>query len=170
MTSVSVPIKDNDHPSTYGWLQFEKGSLRELQTLAIEHPMAMGTLMFMINNMSRSNALMVSQKAMAQRLKIAPRSVKGAVAILLEHGFIQVVKVGTSNVYVVNTKVAWQGNRGARFAHFHADILAIEEEQDEGTIDGQATLKQVPQLMDGERLLIGNKDLPPPDQGEMELS
>lgn len=112
---------------------------------------------------------MVSQKAMAQRLKIAPRSVKGAVAVLLEHGFIQVVKVGTSNVYVVNTKVAWQGNRGARFAHFHADILAIEEEQDEGTIDGQATLKQVPRLMGDERLLIGNEELPPPDQAEMDL-
>jgi hypothetical protein len=119
--------------------------------------------------MSRSNALMVSQQAMAKQLKIAPRSVKGAVSVLLKHGFIQVVKVGTSNVYVVNTKVAWQGNRGARFAHFRADILAIESEQDIDTIDNQEPLKKVPVLMSGERLLIDNNEIDPPDQQEMEL-
>jgi hypothetical protein len=170
MPNVMVPLKDNEQPSTYGWLQFEKGSLKELQSLAIEHPMAMGTLMFMINNMSRSNALMISQQAMAKRLKIAPRSVKGAVAVLLDRNFIQVVKVGTSNVYVVNTKVAWQGVRGARFAHFHADIIAVEEEQDDGQIDNSNPLKAVPQLMDGERILVGNEPMDPPDQQEMELA
>mgnify|MGYP003376703114 CR=1 FL=1 len=167
MTSVTVPLRDSESPSTFGWLQFEKASVKELQTLALEHPMAMGTLMFMINNMSRSNALMVSQQAISKQLKIAPRSVKGAVAVLLAHGFIQVVKVGTSNVYVVNTKVAWQGNRGARFAHFRADILAIESEQDSDAVDNQEPLKKVPVLMSGERLLVGNDEIDPPDQGEM---
>lgn len=167
MVNAVVPLS-KDKPSTFGWLQLEKKAAKELQTLAIRSPAAMGTLMYMVNHMSRSNALVVSQKAMAKELGISLKSVGNSVRLLADHHFIETIKVGNTSVYVVNSRVAWQGERGARFAAFGADVIAIESEQDR-PIDELPPLKSVPQLREGERVLVGNEPMDPPDQGEMDL-
>ena len=166
MVNAVVP---SGKPSGFGWLQFEKKGLQELQKLAIRSPAAMGTLLYLVNNMSRSNALVVSQTAIAAGIGAKRESVNRALKYLREHNFIQSVKAGGATVYVVNSKVAWQGNRGERYAAFGADVLAIEAEQEQDLIDDPRPLKSVPKLMEGERLLVGNEPIDPPDQGELEL-
>ena len=124
--------------------------------------------MYMVNRMSRSNALVVSQRAIAEDLGITRESVNRAVKHLVDHNFVQVIKAAGASVYVVNARVAWQGNRGARYAAFGADVIALESEQT-GELDNLPPLKSVPKLHEGERLLVGNEQLDPPDQGELEL-
>lgn len=167
MLNAVVPL-GKDKPNTYGWLQFEKRGLKELQTLATRSPAAMGTLMYMLNNMSRSNALVVSQKAIATELGLSLKSIGNSIKLLTEHHFIQAIKVGNTSVYVVNSRVAWQGERGARYAAFGAEVIAIESEQTID-LDDVRPLKSVPKLYEGERLLVGNEAIDPPDQGELEL-
>ena len=166
MVNAVVPSRK---PGGFGWLQFEKKGLQELQKLAIRSPAAMGTLLYLVNNMSRSNALVVSQTAIAAGIGAKRESVNRALKYLREHNFIQSVKAGGATVYVVNSKVAWQGNRGERYAAFGADVLAIEAEQEQDLIDDPRPLKSVPKLIEGERLLVGNEPIDPPDQGELEL-
>ena len=167
MTTALLKTEDS-RPATFGWLQLEKKVGQELQKLAIKQPIAMGTLMYLANNMGRNNALAISQTAIASKLGVGLRSVNTAIKFLDAHRFIEIVKVGNLCVYRVNTRVAWQGNRGERFAHFTADVIALESEQT-GNIDSTESLKQVPVLDDGERYLMGNEDVEPPDQQEMEL-
>ena len=63
---MNAVIKDeNSKEGAFGWLQFEKKGLQELQRLALRAPMAMGVLLYLVNNMGRSNALAVSQGAMS---------------------------------------------------------------------------------------------------------
>jgi hypothetical protein len=128
----------------------------------------MGTLMYMVNRMSRSNALVVSQQAIANELGIKRESVNRAIKHLTDHNFMQVIKAGGASVYVVNSRVAWQGDRGARYAAFGADVIALETEQT-GELDNLPALKGVPRMHEGERLLVGNEAIDPPDQGELEL-
>ena len=169
MVSAIVPT-GKEKPNTYGWLQFEKKATQELQTLAMKSPAAMGRLMYLVNNMSRSNALVVSQQAIANGIGAKRETVNRAIKYLVEHNFVQIVKAGGATVYIVNSRVAWQGNRGERYAYFGADIMAIESEQDKSTtIDDTTPLKRVPYLVEGERLLVGNEPIDPPDQQEMEL-
>jgi len=167
MTKAVVRTED-EKPSTFGWLQLEKKVGQELQRLAIKHPAAMGTLLYLTNNMGRNNALVVSQAAIGKKVGIGRQAVSGAIKLLADHRFIEVVKVGNLCIYRVNTRVAWQGNRGERFAHFTADVVAFEDEQT-ASVDDQRPLKQVPVLEEGERVLIGNDPIDPPDQQEMEL-
>ena len=82
--------------------------------------------------MGRGNALAVSQGAIAKKLGISVRAVAGAVATLASRNFVEVVKVGNMNVYRINSRVAWQGIRGARYTVFSAEILAFEDEQPAG--------------------------------------
>jgi DNA-binding transcriptional regulator YhcF (GntR family) len=166
MVNAVVPM--GEKPATFGWLQFEKKAMKELQDLSMRSPPAMGTLMYLVTRMSRSNALVVSQQAIATELKTSRETVNKAIKFLTAHNFIQVIKAGGSTVYVVNSRVAWQGERGARYAAFGADVIAIESEQTTD-LDDQTPLKSVPKLHEGERLLVGNEAIEPPDQGELEL-
>jgi len=166
MSKTPVATEDTK-PATFGWLQVEKKVGQELQRLAIKHPSAMGTLLYLVNNMGRNNALVVSQAVIAEKVGIGRQAVSTAVKTLSKHNFIEVVKVGNLCVYRVNTRVAWQGHRGERYAHFHADVIAVEKEQT--GIDDQAPLKQVPVTDGDERILIGNEPIDPPDQGELSL-
>ena len=168
MTNISVPLREDDFPPNFGWVMMDKKPIQALKSLAIKHPIAMGTLMHMVENMSRSNAFMASQQSIAKSLGVSTVAVKKAVSVLESSKFVQIIKIGTANAYIVNTKVAWQGNRGARFAHFHADIVAYEIEQSKD-IDDTSPLNQIPRLEEGERLLVGNEPIEPPDQQEMDL-
>ena len=166
MVNAVVPM--GEKPATFGWLQFEKKALKELQELAIRSPASMGTLMYMVNRMSRSNALVVSQQAIATELGISREAVNRGIKHLSTHNFVQVVKAGGASIYIVNSRVAWQGVRGERYAAFGADVIAMESEQT-GELDDLPPLKGVPRLHDGERILVGNEEGPPPDQQEMHL-
>jgi hypothetical protein len=167
MVNAVVPL-EKEKPNTYGWLQFEKKAMKELEVLSVKSPAAMGTLMYMINRMSRSNALVVSQKAIAMALGLSLKSIGNSVKTLAEHNFIQIIKVGNTSVYVINSRVVWQGIRGERYAAFGADVIAIESEQTIN-LDDIRPLKSVPKLNEGERLLVGNEAGEPPDQQELEL-
>jgi DNA-binding Lrp family transcriptional regulator len=167
MVNAVVPL--GEKPVTYGWLQLEKKAAQELQKLIQASPTAASTLMYMVNNMSRSNALVVSQQAIANGIGAKRESVNRAVRYLVEHNFIQIIKAAGASVYVVNSRVMWQGNRGERYAAFGADIVAIESEQDQAMMDKTEPLKAVPHLVEGERLLVGNEPIDPPDQGELNL-
>lgn len=168
MTTAIMKTEDS-RPATFGWLQLDKKVGQELQTLAFKHPAAMGTLMFLANNMGRNNALAISQGAISKKTGASLASISRSIKLLEQHRFIEVVKVGNLCVYRVNTRVAWQGNRGERFAHFYADIIAFENEQTTPIEDKPQPLKQVPVLNDGERYLMSNEPIDPPDQQEMEL-
>lgn len=157
---------EESRPATFGWLQVEKKVGQALQMLAIKHPSAMGTLFYLLNNMGRSNTLAVSQQVIADKLQITRGAVNNAVKVLTKHNFIEIVKVGNLCVYRVNTRVAWQGHRGERYAHFHADVIAVEKEQSSISED---PLMAVPVPDDDERILIGNEEIDPPDQGELTL-
>lgn len=167
MVTAVVPL--GEKPNTFGWLQLEKKAAQELQKLIKHSPVAAGTLMYLVNHMSRSNALVVSQQAIADGVGAKRQTVNQAIRYLVEHNFIQVIKAGGAMVYVVNSRVAWQGDRGARYAAFGADVIAIESEQDKHRIDDTTPLKSVPHLVHDERLLVGNESIDPPDQGELTL-
>lgn len=167
MVTAVVPT-GREKPPTYGWLQFEKKALGELTKMAMTSPAAMGTLMYLVNHMSRSNALVVSQQAIAEGIGSKRETVNRALRYLVQHNFVQIIKAGGVSVYVVNSKVAWQGERGARYAAFGADVLAVESEQT-FDLDDMTPLKSVPKLHEGERLLVGNEPGTPPDQGELHL-
>jgi hypothetical protein len=103
---------------------------------------------------------------------IAKRTAQNSIAALADAKFLQVLKSGKSNVYIINSRVAWQGERGMRYAAFNAEIVLAEIEQTEDVdvlIEQGKVLQNVPILDFGERLLVSNEPIDPPDQQEMEL-
>jgi Fe2+ or Zn2+ uptake regulation protein len=52
-----------------------------------------------------------------------------AIKILEENGFIDVLKMGTSNVYVVNEEIAWKSyNTNKQYSKYDGNILVSKKE------------------------------------------
>jgi len=172
MANITLPKQDGRGVSQ-GWLQSDKKAHQAMWKFGIKNPSALSLLHFFMSRMDRgTNGVVMSALAIAEVTGLAQRTVQSSIKALSEAKFIQVLKSGKSNVYVINNQVAWQGNRGSRYAAFGAEIVISEAEQTEEVdklITEAKELYNIPSLFPGERILVGNEPIDPPDQQEMEL-
>jgi len=128
--NITLPQEDERGNKTQGWLQSDKAAHQAMWKLGIKNPMALSVLHFMVSKLSRgTNGVVMSAAAIAKQMGISQRTVQNTIVVLRDCKFVQVLKSGNANVYIINSRVAWQGERGARFASFNAQILVDESEQ-----------------------------------------
>ena len=74
--------------------------------LGVKHPIALSVLHFMVSKLSYStDGLRISAAALARQMGIAPRTVQNTVKVLKDCNFIQVMKSGNVNVYIINSGI-----------------------------------------------------------------
>lgn len=119
------------------FVQLYKKELIQLRALAEKDPNALSVLFILVEKMNKQNAIVVSQKALMQWTEKSRTTIHNAIKALEETKFVQIVKIGTSNAYVVNSTVFWQSDAltKERTTTFSAQVVAIESEQDEGFIE-----------------------------------
>jgi hypothetical protein len=116
-----------------------------------------------------TNAVTISNAALSHILGKSARTIARATKYLSENKYVQVIKTGNTNTYVVNEQIAFAGSAGQRRAVFSSTVVAHECEQDEGW-DNIEKLKAVPIIYNDERVLISDEELPPPDQKDLDLT
>jgi len=85
---------------------------------------------FFYDKMNRSNALMVSQTRLCQVLDCHRNTLREVIKRLQELRYINVVKIGVNNCYVVNEEVAWKTGRDKKgVAIFSATVVAEWDDQ-----------------------------------------
>lgn len=133
-----------------GWLQSDKAAHDMMWKLGMKNATALPLLHYMVAHIKRgSGGVVVSAQTLAKELGVTGRTIQNAVALLKKCNFIQVLKSGNTNVYVINSQVAWQGKRGARYATFNATIRLHEDEQEatvEQLVAENAQLIPVPEM------------------------
>lgn len=119
------------------FVQLYKKELKQLRALTEKDPNALSILFILVEKMNKQNAIVVSQKALMQWTNKSRTTIHNAIKALEETKFIQIVKIGTSNAYVVNSTVFWQSDAltKERITTFSAQVVAIESEQEEGFIE-----------------------------------
>lgn len=164
MTNLNVRLKPNPHD----FVQVTRGHLRDLRELAKRSPSAWQVFMLLTERMNRSNAIVVSQTTMAKILGYSRPTINVAISLLEKEKWVQVIKIGTSNAYVLNSKVVWRDVGGKRFASFFANVVVSEDEQTRQIEDwDDLNLRQVPLLGPDEHPLIDDAPLSPPDQTDL---
>jgi Firmicute plasmid replication protein (RepL) len=151
------------------WVQTERKAHEQWAKLAVANPRAASVLHVMVAQLGRNNALVASQANLARLSGCSLPTLKRALSVLREQNWIQLVQIGptgTACAYVINDRVAWQGNRDSiRYSLFSASVLASDDEQpDRATLDAQPALVRLPSLYPGERQLPAGDGLPPPSQ------
>ena len=153
-------------PKTGHWVQTERKAHEAWANLISRKPRAAMLLHHIVAQMGPQNAVVIGQKTLAKLLGIHERTVRRAVADLVEERWIQVVRIGSGKeaAYVVNDRVAWGQPRGElRLSAFSATIVADHDDQDAATL-GTSDLRRIPVLFPGERQLPTGPGEEPPSQ------
>lgn len=172
MPNITLP---DGRGQQQGWLMSDKKAHQAMWQFGVKpgNSTALVVLHFMTARLHRgTNAVVMSSEAISKIMNLNDKTIRTAIQKLAEAKFIQILKSGRSNVYVINHQVAWQGSRGARFAAFGAELVIHEAEQTKPVdelIEDAKTMQTVPIMDFGERILVGNEPIDPPDQQEMEL-
>ncbi|EBK9001268.1 helix-turn-helix domain-containing protein [Salmonella enterica subsp. enterica serovar Ohio] len=159
---LGAPAKNK--PGT--WVQTERKAHEAWAGLIARKPRAAMLLHHLVAQMGHQNAVVISQKTLAKLLGVNERTVRRAVADLVEERWIQVVRLGRGKeaAYVVNDRVAWgQPRDQLRLSVFSAAVVADFDDQDEALL-GHGDLRRIPTLYPGEQQLPSGPGEEPPSQ------
>ena len=111
------------------FVQLYRDNMPELRWLIAKSGIASSILFFILEHMDNKNALACSYSVFEDYFEVSRTTIYRAIKLLEENGFIDVMKMGTSNVYVVNTDVAWSSwENQKQFAQFEGKMLVSRKE------------------------------------------
>lgn len=148
------------------WIQTDR-SAHEAWALLAKKPAASSVMHILCANLGEHNAVVISQQTLAKICGLSERSVRRAIADLVDGNWIEVRQIGATrqtNAYIVNDRVAWQGARdGLKYSLFSANIVVSSSEQpDANSLGQQKPLRQLPKI--GELQMPFGDGLEPPSQ------
>lgn len=144
-----------------------RGYIRDIRELSRRSPSAFQVFMLLTERMNKTNAIVISQSTLCQILNYGRTAIHNAIRLLESERWLQIVKIGTANGYVINSKVIWRDHSGKRYASFYAEVVVSESDQGRPVEDwDDVELRHVPILQANEHP-ISTGDLPPPDQAEL---
>ena len=155
---------------TGGYYMMSRAAEKNLRTLQNTSPTAALVFSVIRENMQiGTNAVAISNTALCKITGKSRATVTRAIKHLSDHNYVQIVKIGITNTYVVNEQIAFAGSAGQRKAVFSATVVAHECEQEEGWNEVKK-LKAMPVIYEDERVIVGTDELPPPDQQDLDLN
>jgi hypothetical protein len=115
-----------------GFVQLYEDNIDLIIEIANEHPTAIKVFLFLIKNMDEKNALVISQNALSESLNLHRNTIGNSISYLKEKKALDVFKSGNTNIYAVNSQLAWKSNvEGKRYAMFSAKVFITASEQEE---------------------------------------
>jgi hypothetical protein len=149
------------------WVQTPRAAHEAFAQLIMESPLAARVAHLLVSRVADHNAVVISQRTIADLLDCSERGVRDAISLLRRKRWIEVRQIGnrgTVNAYVLNDCVVWSGSRdGLRYSLFSATVVVSEVEQpDRDELGNQAPLHQIPALFPGEAQMPTGPGLPPP--------
>jgi len=135
-------------PKNMDFVQLQRSELRAISALAAKSALALDLLMILAQSMNKKNAVMMSYQAMEAITGKTSRHLRRAITILKSDNWIQVIKVGTANAYVLTEAVFWTDRGDNRhMADFSAQVITTLNEQDKDLRKNpHVKLKRVPVL------------------------
>jgi len=153
-----------------GYYMMSRAAEKNMRSLQKSNPAAALVFSVIRENMQiGTNAVAISNGALCKIIGRSRATISRAVKYLSDNCYVQIIKTGNTNTYVVNERIAFAGSVGQRKAVFSAIVVAHESEQEEGW-DQVKKLKAVPVIFEDERVVLGNDELPPPDQKDLDLN
>lgn len=118
-----------ENKKNHNFIQLYRDNMPELRWLMSNHNFASSLLFFILEHMDNRNALACSYSVFEDYFRKSRSTVYRAIKLLEENGFLNVLKMGTSNVYVINENLAWSdSNDKKKFAKYDGKILVSKKE------------------------------------------
>ena len=118
------------------WVQmnYDDNAYKADDFLVANSPTAYRIFKFLIANMDRYNAVIVSYKIFQQVFGYGQATVARAIKFLKDHNYIEVVRTGGANIYTINKHLYWSSYGTLyEYAEFDARVIITATEQDKAT-------------------------------------
>jgi len=115
----------------YNFVQVYKSELMLLRGLIDLSPQSAKILLLMVEKMNKQNAIMIPQDSLQKVFGLKSRStITKAISVLKKQRWIDVKKVGSMNIYRVNSTAFWQSNAQTKghVSCFEASLKNCDEE------------------------------------------
>lgn len=143
------------------FLQLYRKELRSMRGLTTKNSTSMQILLLFAEKMNKQNAIVISMKALQQITGHSRATLSRAVKTLKDESFIKIVKIGTSNAYILNSNVFWttHADHKEKISVFSATVIATGAEQNEKYIENwdKVKLKRIPLIQENEILTIADE-------------
>ena len=149
--------KELSQKKNLDFVQLYKKELKQLRSLVKLNPTAAQILLVFVEKMNKQNAVIMSYKTLEQITKKTRNTCSKAIKDLREAKFINIIKVGNANAYVVNSNVFWSTDNAIKekFSIFTATVVACGADQDSDFEDwSNVKLKQIPIIYPGEQMSL----------------
>jgi len=121
--------KKENEKKNLNFIQLYRENMPELRWLMANHNFASSLLFFIIEHMDNKNALACSYSVFEDYFRKSKMTIYRGIKVLEENGFLSVLKMGTSNVYLVNEDLAWtNSNDKKKYAKYDGKILISKKE------------------------------------------
>lgn len=121
--------EEEQRAKNFNFIQIYRDHMPEIRWLMTKHSFASNLLFFLIEHMDNRNALACSYAVFEDYFDVSKMTIYRAIKVLEENGFVDILKMGTSNVYVVNENLAWTDkNTSKKFAKYDGKILVSKKE------------------------------------------
>ena len=112
------------------FVQFYRNEIGSIRELIKDEPKAASLFLFLSEKMDQENALIVSQETLSEYFEFQKNNYQ-TVKCSKRKGFIEIIKSGTANVYLVNANIAWTSYANKReYAQFKANVFVSKSEQE----------------------------------------
>lgn len=165
--------RSRDERTNLNFVQFDRSVMRQHRELIRKSPLAAEILDFLIESMNKTNIVVCSYRVLEEVTGYKKRSLQYAIQLLKKNHWVQTIKIGQASAYVVNSAAFWSSYAsGKEYSIFHATVIAAASEQEE-TLEQlkNIKLKRVP-IWDRKHdipTIDTSEELPPPDQGDLDL-
>lgn len=157
MTQPRRALGQTSRNSPVTWVQTDRATHERWAQLILTAPRSAQLMHILCAHVGEFNAVAIAQPLLAKMMGCTERTVRNALAPLVEGNWIQVVQMGargTVNAYVINDRVAWTKNRDERknYSLFSAMIVADAADQTPETLNGP-DLRRLPMIYPPEQAL-----------------
>ncbi len=116
--------------SNPSFVQIYKGiGLKSLALLVKKKPVAGELFLFFLEQMNNKNVILASQQLLMEETGKKRTTIHTALKYLEEHNYINIAKIGSANVYIVNPQIAFQDSHDKKkYVSFEGTVLLSKEE------------------------------------------
>lgn len=131
MDNQEREIRENieEQRKNVNFVMMYRDHMPELRWLMKKSGIAASILNFLMEHMDYQNALCCSYNVFIDYFDVSKDTIRRAIKLLKDNGFIDVLKSGTSNVYIVNQTVVWTSwDSQKEYCKFKGNILVSRTE------------------------------------------
>lgn len=125
--------KKNEEEKNSNFVMMYREHMKEMRWLMQQSGISASIFNFILEKMDYNNALICSNQVFIDYFNISRSTVARSIKLLYDNGFLDIVKSGTSNVYIVNQELAWTSYENQKeYCQFQGNILisALEQSED----------------------------------------